>query len=570
MKPTRIDELRTLLLGPDHEKLQALQQRVARPEQRAQDVAEVLPDSVATSFQRSPRLIEALRTPLRQCVSESVREDPDEYADALFPVMGPAIRRAVAEAFKGWIQQANQVIEQSLSARGLAWRVQAWRAGIPYGQYVLQRTLLYRVEHVYLIHSSSGLLIEHVHQADALAKDEDAVSAMFTAIQDFVQDSFERPDSALRTAELGELTLWAVHGPSSTLVAVIRGVPPQTLRGELAEALEQIEAQHSAQLRAYAGERDTLAAAVRPRLQACLLVSMREPGASSRRRRFGPALVLLVVLVLLLAGWLGYQLWMQARVNRLAAELAESPGIAVTALERDGRAITVRGLRDPLAADVGAAAARAGWRGPVTTALRPYLSLEPELVLARAEAALNPPASVALNLDGSTLRITGEAPTPWLSAAAMATPPPGVTRIDLAGVTESADIRARQRRMTELAEAISAVSFSFEQGTQVLQTTQAQLDAIVTGFREHAALAETLGSKTTLAIIGNTDETGRRAFNIALELSRAEQVEAALVEAGLPPAAIRAVSQLQSGMQAPRGREVRLRLETAGGGGDGN
>ena len=99
MKPTKLDELRTILLGPDHEKLDALQQRVAQPQRRTVDVAEVLPDSVAASFDKDSRLIDALRTPLRQCVSESVREDPDEYADALFPVMGPAIRRAVAEAF---------------------------------------------------------------------------------------------------------------------------------------------------------------------------------------------------------------------------------------------------------------------------------------------------------------------------------------------------------------------------------------------------------------------------------------------------------------------------------------
>jgi OOP family OmpA-OmpF porin len=121
VKPDRLEELREILLRPDQEKLDELRARIEEADRRAADVAEVLPDSVTSSFTRDSRLIQALRSPLRQCVSESVREDPEEYADALFPIMGPAIRRAVAEAFKAWIQQANQALEQSFSPRNLAW-----------------------------------------------------------------------------------------------------------------------------------------------------------------------------------------------------------------------------------------------------------------------------------------------------------------------------------------------------------------------------------------------------------------------------------------------------------------
>ena len=146
MNPNRLEELRDILLRPDQEKLDELRARIEEAERRTADVAEVLPDSVTTSFARDSRLISALRSPLRQCVSESVREDPEEYADALFPIMGPAIRRSVAEAFKAWVQQANQALEQSFSPRNLAWRFEAWRAGVPYGEYVLQKTLAFRVE----------------------------------------------------------------------------------------------------------------------------------------------------------------------------------------------------------------------------------------------------------------------------------------------------------------------------------------------------------------------------------------------------------------------------------------
>jgi OOP family OmpA-OmpF porin len=439
VKPNRLEELRRILLRPDHEKLEALRARVERAEQRAADVAEVLPDSVAASVRQDSRLIGALRTPLRQCVSESVREDPEEYADALFPIMGPAIRRAVAEAFKAWIQQANQAIEQSLSPRGLSWRFQAWRAGIPFGQYVLQRTLLYRVEHVYLIQSSSGLLIGHVQQGEAVSKDEDAVSAMFTAIQEFVKDSFSREEpQRLRTAELGELTLWAVHGPAATIVAVIRGVPPATLRTELEAALELIETRHSGALRAYAGDRASmahLAAELRP----CLLVSLRDPEPHPAGRKLSPALALLTMLAVLAVGWLGYAAWMQSRLQRVAEALEGSPGIVVTHLERDGNTLVVRGLRDPLAAPPEALAAAAGWTGGLDSTFRPFLSLEPELVLERAKAALAPPATVSLQLTDGTLHLRGQAPTAWIgtigpAAKAIA----GVDGVDLTSLRAGA------------------------------------------------------------------------------------------------------------------------------------
>ncbi len=584
MKPTRLDELRSILLGPDHEKLEALDRRVTQPAQRSEDVSEVLPESIATSFKRDSRLVQALRTPLRQCVSESVREDPDEYADALFPVMGPAIRRAVAEAFKGWIQQANQAMEQSLSARGLAWRVQAWRAGIPFGQYVLQRTLLYRVEHVYLIQSGSGLLIEHVHQADVLAKDEDAVSAMFTAIQDFVQDSFQRAGSELRTAELGELTLWAVHGPSSTIVAVIRGLPPTGLRAELAAAQEDIEARYSRELRGYAGERGSLSQ-VRPRLEQCLLVSMREPDAPAQPRRVGPLGVLLAVIALLLLAWLGYELWMQNRVQRLGAALASTPGIVVTALDRDGGGVILRGLRDPLAARIQDIATQAGWTGPIAAELRPFLSLEPDLVLQRAQAVLAPPVGVDLALDGETLVINGQAPAQWIAAARATNPLPGVRTVDLSGVrpiTERSTARqpaqpaapeptpapqtddpaSVQQQMAEIAARLAAMSFGFDQGAALARLSTEQLNTIVSGFNEYAALAGTLGLTATLSVVGNTDDSGPDSFNRQLELRRAEQVKTQLVNRGVDADAVTALSQLQSGAPGSRAREVRVMLAT--------
>ena len=105
---------------------------------------------------------------------------------------------------------------------------------------------------------------------------------------------------------------------------------------------------------------------------------------------------------------------MQARVQSVADVLDASPGIVVTEIARDGTTLVIRGLRDPLAAHPASLAGEAGWDGVVDSQFRPFMSLEPGLVLGRAEAALVPPATVNLTLEDTTLAITGIAPSSWV------------------------------------------------------------------------------------------------------------------------------------------------------------
>ena len=57
------------------------------------------------------------------------RSNPGPLADALFPVMGPAIRKAVAAALAGMVEALNRTLEHSLSWRSIAWRLEALRTG---------------------------------------------------------------------------------------------------------------------------------------------------------------------------------------------------------------------------------------------------------------------------------------------------------------------------------------------------------------------------------------------------------------------------------------------------------
>ena len=220
-----LERLRRLLLLPKQGTLESLQQRLDDPQLRARELSRVLPAALYQGSDQGPALSEALQQPVERAIRRTVKKDTQMFADALYPVIGPAIRRSISEALRALLQNLNRTLDQSFSPKGLSWRLEAWRTGVPFHQIVLRNTLIYRVEQVFLIHRESGLLIQHLAQADVETQDADAVSAMLTAIEDFVKDSFTGRNSdsgeGLDTVDLGDYTLWLIHGPKAFLACAI-------------------------------------------------------------------------------------------------------------------------------------------------------------------------------------------------------------------------------------------------------------------------------------------------------------------------------------------------------------
>ena len=176
----------------------ALQARLGDPAVQARQVAAVLPQALQLQA-LDPELARALAPPVEDAITASIHRNPKPLADALFPVMGPAIRKAVAASLVGMVESFNRTLEHSLSWRSLTWRVEAFRTGRSFGEVVLLHTLLFRVEQVFLIDRTSGLLLQHVQAGVAGVQDADMVSGMLTAIRDFVGDSFAVADNRRST-----------------------------------------------------------------------------------------------------------------------------------------------------------------------------------------------------------------------------------------------------------------------------------------------------------------------------------------------------------------------------------
>jgi len=556
-----LDQLKELLFGAEKEALDSIAERVGRREVRTVDVADILPEAIHQSHKKDFELVESLTEPVGECLQKAFRDEPEVYGDALYPVMGPAIRKSIMHALRTFSQQINEAVEHSVSPKGLKWRWQASRAGVPFGEYILQRTLRYRVEQAYLISRENGLLVGHVHHEASKIKDSDAVSAMFTAIQDFVKESFS-PDRTgrLESADMGEFTLWAVHGPHALLVCVIRGVPPKSLRADLSAVLERIHFRYGDAIRQYKGDTSSIPD-VESELERCLRFEAREEQKETRKRPPTSIIVILLLLVVA-AAFFGFRNWRYSQqLAQFDSALDATPGVYVTDLERDGGSFTVRGLRDPLAKSVVEVAENAGIAADrVSAAMQPFQSLQPEMLAARAARMFGQPGSVRFDVSETTLLVSGDAPWQWQQQLKTRfSNLTGIDSLDTSGLTSS-----DRPAFGEEVDSLNDRKFVFESGVVLVGGHEAALREYAVTLRKLTLEAPTFGYSLSVIVTGSTDSTGDSAANAVLSNRRAAAVAEVLAGSGIDARIEQRPTETVAGDQAqedPSKRFVQVELQ---------
>ncbi len=531
-------ELRELLLGAERRRLQNLERRLDAAGLTREELAELLPEAIVLRAGRDRQLARALAPTVENAIGESVRRNPREIATAIFPVLGPAIRKAIAEALAGLVASINSAVEHSISPRGLRWRLEAWRTGVPYAQIVLKHALVYRVEQVFLVHAETGLLLAHAWTPELPPSDPDLISGMLTAIRDFVADSFARDGDAggLRRFSVGELTVMVEQGPQAVLAAVVRGQAPDALLVKLQDTLERVHLEYAEALAGFEGDTAPFEPA-RPLLEECLATVISTRRERGPRRAAWLSWAAAAVLLLALLVWL--RLRSEQRWDRAVERLESEPGIVLTRAERGGGRWSFAGLRDPLAPEPASLLAAAGAdTSRVSATWEPYLSLRPELVLARARQLLSPPSTVTLDLAADTLRMRGSAPLEWLAATAhTASLPAGVARVDPSGVEPIVP-----PELASLEREVEGSRVLFDVGSAALRPDgRAAVTEVAAGFARLEAGSADIGVRASLELVGRTDPIGSDSTNQALSRSRGEAVLAALSGRGVARGAVRVI-----------------------------
>lgn len=449
-----IEELRRLLLGAELEQLEKLRSRLEVPENFSSQVGDILPQAMRKSSEHGEALSEAMVPTVEEIVRLSIKNDINKFADALFPVIGPAIRKSIRETIRQMLQSLNQTLEQGLSWQGVRWRLESFRTGIPFAQIALLHGLVYRVEQVFLIHRDTGLLLCHLGQDDVQNQNPDLVSAMLSAINDFVGDSFEvEAEHSLNSIEVGDISIWLEVGPNSILAVAIRGEAPNQLRITLQQTLERVQDELGDALTDFKGETDEFEQR-QDILRDCLQAQYRD-------RRKGLSVRTLIFVMLLLLGlvfWLGHSFYRAQQFDRYVDSLASEPGYLVTSSFTEDAVFVIEGLRDPLSRPPGALLSNSALEpGKISHRFKPYQSLDAEFVERRARKILDPPESVTLEVSAGNLLLGGTTDLAWREQA--------LSRLPLISGIESYDDTALHTRFTPaLLNPPAGVSLQFESG----------------------------------------------------------------------------------------------------------
>ncbi|MDR2387592.1 MAG: hypothetical protein LBE80_08425, partial [Deltaproteobacteria bacterium] len=533
---TELGQLRKLLMDRELTQLSYLSNVLIDPGNHAQALSQVITEAILLRSRKDDKLNTVLGPTVEKIVSASVRRNPETLANNIFPVIGPAIRRSISETFTSMLQNFNSTLEMSLSLKGLKWRLEALRVRKPFSEIVLLHTLLYHVEEIYLIHASSGLVLDHLVYEGGETRDSDLVAGMFTAIQDFVKDSFATAQGeSLDNLRFGERVIFLKRADPIYMACVVRGNPPASLSQDLQEALELVVVECAEELENFDGNTEPFKK-FRHYFSDFLTVRYQDkPKKLPFLIRYLPFIGILVILFAFFSSYWSkndqqkYDEYLQtinqsldrSRQKTLEASnkhfergldlLRQEPGLVVTRVSQLSEAkMDVVVLRDLLARDPREILIKEGQIDPdhfeVTS--RPYVSLDQDIVDQRIKEIIELLPSVNMDFDGQTgvMKLTGTAPMGWIlatreKAAGIA----GVNEVDTTAL-----IDPRTKEMESLVGSINGVVVHFPINSDVpIPEDQPALVQAVDNLVALEKLAMEMQMHVNLVIYGHADATGQ-------------------------------------------------------------
>ncbi|OGS43276.1 MAG: hypothetical protein A3K76_07280 [Euryarchaeota archaeon RBG_13_57_23] len=108
------------------------------------------------------------------------------------------------------------------------------------------------LENLFLIHND-GRLVAHVTKEENMNLDKDVVSAMFTAVQEFVRDSFQQGEVGLKKLEIGDKNVVIEKGAFAYLALIYSGWPPKETFENMAMLLKDVEERFKGKLEKWNG-----------------------------------------------------------------------------------------------------------------------------------------------------------------------------------------------------------------------------------------------------------------------------------------------------------------------------
>lgn len=305
-------------------------------------LAKMLPEAFDDSGEQGPALASAM-TPLTEtAIDISVQKDPEILATALFPVIGGAIRKAMANLVAEIMENMNSGLESVFSFKRLSWRFEAWKTGKSFLEIMLSHTMEYSVDHVFLIHKNTGLLLHSLSRKGITTADDDMVGSMLTVIQQYIKDSLKLDHTdTVQGIKAGNYSILVEDGPRASLALIVSGTPESSLRSIMQKTLESVHIKLAGPLKTFRGNISPFEKQEKL-LEPCLINKLKD--GTKKKPVF--AIIFVSLLALIASFFIAKTLYVHINENKLIRAIDAEDGVVVVSTKRGFNKVYLSILRD--------------------------------------------------------------------------------------------------------------------------------------------------------------------------------------------------------------------------------
>ena len=495
-------------------------------------IAKAIAPEMAMAIQEQVRIKQyaistALGPEMGKAIRTQIEVERDSMVDALYPIIGSTVAKYMGEA----MNEINYKVENSLSFKGIKRKIRAKLQGVSEAELILQESLPFKLQAIFLIHKTSGLVMAEKQPEDAPQTESDMLAGMLTAIRSFANDCIASYDtvSELHEIDYDDRKIILEVAGYCYLAGIVQGEQTHTLVHRMGKTLETIVGECGNQIEAYDGDNSTIPPIINQLLEK--LIEEHQPHREKKKSK--PPFALIILLSLLTSvfaiplGIYQYQNYRDRQVeNEVASALEQLQELSLSPLkvEVKGETMTLTGrVITPVIKDQAAQFAK-------KTA--PQLELNNQIMTVKL---LRQPVLIAAAVELLTTNFN-QKPGVHISSYYEA----GIVHI-AGNVFEPEDI-------TKIRTAIANLP-----GVQSVENTIKVQELVIKEriyFRTGSAQfkPEAIDDKiipiveflqqnpdVNLKIIGHTDSVGTKKSNQKLGLRRASSVQQALVSKGINP-----------------------------------
>jgi outer membrane protein OmpA-like peptidoglycan-associated protein len=304
-------------------------------------IAKALAPEIAIAIREQITLDEdaisdALGSEMGKAIKTQIELEKDAMVDALYPVIGSTISKYMIEV----VQSINEKVENTLSVEGVKRKIRARLKGVSEAELILQESIGYSIQAIFLIDKDSGLILEEVQPDDRTHLESDLVAGMLTAIRSFANDCIAS-GSELNEIDYGDWQIPLEVAGYCYLAVVVKGQPSKQFRQKVRQVLSEITLKYGDEIESYQGDRNVIPPKVRQLLLQLLDPEISELANSSKKTKPTTLLLLLALLLsLLFVPWIiSHHRHVNADriVEETAIELDTAPELSVYRIDPEVR-----------------------------------------------------------------------------------------------------------------------------------------------------------------------------------------------------------------------------------------